>query len=54
MSGEVAHLVLARGQAWQFDSSKARAQADFSWLDQPGVWQEIDSYMVGDSKHPTK
>ena len=33
-------------QAWHFDPSKARAQADFTWLDQPGVWQEIDAYMV--------
>ena len=34
-------------QAWHFDTAKARAQADFTWLDQPGVWQEIDAYMVG-------
>ena len=32
-------------EAWKFDASKARAQADFTWLDEPGVWQEIDSYM---------
>ena len=33
-------------QAWQYDQSKARAQAEFTWLDEPGVWQEIDAYMV--------
>jgi hypothetical protein len=33
-------------QAWQYDPAKARTQADFSWLDEPGVWQEIDSYAV--------
>jgi len=32
-------------EAWQFDTSKARAQADLTWLDEPGVWQEIDAYM---------
>mmetsp|Transcript_7625 Transcript_7625/g.6680 ORF Transcript_7625/g.6680 Transcript_7625/m.6680 type:complete len:103 (-) Transcript_7625:57-365(-) len=35
----------ANQEAWQFDTSKARAQADFTWLDKPGVWQEIDAYM---------
>jgi hypothetical protein len=33
-------------QAWQYDAAKARTQADFSWLDEPGVWQQIDSYAV--------
>jgi len=46
ISRYVAPCCLSCWQAWQFDTSKARAQAGFTWLDKPGVWQEIDAYMV--------
>jgi len=31
-------------QAWEYDKAKERP-IDLSWIDKPGVWEDIDSWM---------